>query len=403
MRWRWFLTLNGVFTISVLVMILWAGSVLGFLYSWIPNYVEGEVVTIPDLEGLPAERAKQRALDLGLKVNYAATETRNDASQPRGYVLSHVPAPMQTVKRTRPIRFILSSGPERSTVPDLRHKTVGQAEFELSILGLRTGMVAHTHSERLPTPQSIIATTPGAGTELARGDRVDLLVSLGPRPVEMTMPTLTGLTLAEARKLATDELLYVEKVERRRAPRAKADLVLAQIPPAGSRVLSGSGVTLTVNEPPARASGGSRLVIIQHTVSGGVPDDATVPVPDEGADGSIGPAVDVGPTADDGSSDNAEPAVASGAPGDGEPPTAPVATENGEPVLADGADDPALDLGTPLIRVRIMLRDDTGYRELYDEMARPGESISFPRNVVGEADLTVYEDDMREPIRRETL
>ena len=130
MRWRWLLTLNGIFTISVVVLLLWAGSVLGFLYSWIPNYVQGETVTIPNLEGLPANVAKQRALDLGLNINFAATESRNDPSQPRGHVLSHVPAPMQTVKRTRPVRFILSSGPERWPVPQDINKTVGKAEFE---------------------------------------------------------------------------------------------------------------------------------------------------------------------------------------------------------------------------------------------------------------------------------
>jgi serine/threonine-protein kinase len=268
-------------------------------------------------------------------------------------------------------------------VPDLRHKTVGQAEFELSILGLRIGMISHTHSERHATALSIIATTPGVGTELARGERVHLLVSLGPRPVEMTMPTLTGMTLAQARKLAKEQLLYVDKVERRRAPREKADLVLAQIPPAGSRVLSGSGVTLTVNEPSARAGGASRLVIIQHTVSGGVPED-------------------VGPAADGGSADNGEPVVDGGGAENGDPTVDGDATADGEPVQ-HGGDGPPLANAPRLIRVRIMLRDDTGYRELYDEMALPGETISFPRNVVGEVTLTVYEDDMNEPIRRETL
>ncbi|MEO2004903.1 MAG: PASTA domain-containing protein [Candidatus Poribacteria bacterium] len=382
MRLRWFVSLNGIFTISVVALLLWAGSVLGFLYSWIPNYVSGEVVTIPNLEGMPAEQAKQRVLALGLKINYAATETRYDAALPRGHVLSHVPAPRQSVKRTRPIRFILSSGPEVSTVPDLRQKTVEQAEFELPILGLRTGIVSHTHSERHTTPRSIIATTPAAGTAMTRGDRVHLLVSLGPRPVEMTMPRLTGMTLAQARKLAEEQLLYVDKVERQRRPREKPDVVLAQIPPAGSRVLSGSGVTLTVNEVANRADGNARMVIISHRVSGGV---------DEGVEGSEpGGAAGSQPTADGGGATDDPPAVEdSGTP------------ENGPDVPLT---DPLLDpLGDSLIRVRLMLKDDTGRREIYDEMARPGQNISMPRRVVGEAELTVYEGDMNEPVRKETL
>lgn len=410
MRLRWFVSLNGIFTISVVVLLLWGGSVLGFLYSWIPNYVSGEVVTIPDLEGLPAEQAKERVLNLGLKINYAATETRNDPSQPRGHVLSHIPAPRQSVKRTRPVRFILSSGPERSTVPDLRQKTVGQAEFELSILGLRTGMVSHTHSERHTTPRGIIATTPAAGTELARGDRVHLLVSLGPRPVEMTMPNLTGIPLAQARTLAKEQLFYVEKVTRERRPREKADLVLAQIPPAGTRVLSGSGVTLTVNEQPARADGTSRMVIIRHTVSGG-DEEAEGPVPDADADATAaaGPAMDggaIGPepapdetdaaTSDDDEATQIDAAAA--------PPVEPRTGTDGAPPADVEGDSPGFAEADPtLIRVRMMLKDDTGRREIYDEMARPGQDISFPRHVVGEAVLTVYEVDMNSPMRRETL
>ena len=406
MRWRWLLTLNGVFTISVVVLCLWAGSVLGFLYSWIPNYVQGETVTIPDLEGLPANEARQRALDLGLNINFAATEARHDSSQPRGYVISHVPAPKQTVKRTRPIRFIVSSGPERAPVPKLRDKTVGQAEFELSILGLRLGMVSYSHSERHATPQSIIASTPAAGVELTRGDRVHLLVSLGPRPVELTMPRLTGMTLAQARTALDEALLYVQTVERSREPRQEPNVVLAQNPKAGSRVMSGSGVTLMVNEKPAASR--SRTVIIWHKVSGG--DEPSEGTGDEGL-----PAGPVGPVAEDGAPDSdasEDSGDATSAPTDLDPgvdpgPDAEEAVEapaiDAALEVADGmalvTDDPAQNL----IRVVFRLRDDVSRGRIHDVMAAPGQEISFPWNVTGEALLRVYEVDMNVPVRRETL
>ncbi len=394
MRWRWLLTLNGIFTISVVVLCLWAGSVLGFLYSWIPNYVQGETVTIPNLEGLPANEARRRALDLGLNINFAATEARNDSSQPRGHVLSHVPAPMQTVKRTRPIRFILSSGPERAPVPELRNKTVGQAEFELSILGLRLGMVSYSHSERHATPQRIIVSTPAAGAELKRGDRVHLLVSLGPRPVELTMPRLTGLTLAEARTALDKALLYVQTVERTREPREKPDVVLGQEPKAGSRVMSGSGVALTVNEKAAASR--SRRVIIWHKVSGG---EETRPGPDTG-EAAAGP---IGPVPEDEALSDGDVVASTDDPDTGAGDVAEAPAIDGAPDAVDGAETPDDDPAQNLVRVVFRLRDDISRGAIRDVMAAPGEEISFPWNVVGEALLRVYEGDMNVPVRRETL
>jgi beta-lactam-binding protein with PASTA domain len=76
-----------------------------------------------------------------------------------------------------------------------------------------------------------------------------MVVSLGPRPLALVMPSLVGRTPDEAR-LITEQLgLVVRSVRYERGGnRLLRDVVVVQEPVAGARVLEGEGVTLRVGK-----------------------------------------------------------------------------------------------------------------------------------------------------------
>ncbi len=92
------------------------------------------------------------------------------------------------------IDLVVSSGPAARTVPNLVGSTRGQAETQLSERGLAIA-VAEDYSESVPEGD-IISTSPAAGTEVARGTTVTVVISQGLPFV--TVPEVVGLPAAEA-------------------------------------------------------------------------------------------------------------------------------------------------------------------------------------------------------------
>jgi beta-lactam-binding protein with PASTA domain len=81
------------------------------------------------------------------------------------------------------------------------------------------------------------------------GAGVRMLVSLGPRPLELVMPSLIGKSPEEARLIAETLGLVVRSVKYEgRRSRILRDVVVVQDPVAGSRVVEGEGVTLRVGK-----------------------------------------------------------------------------------------------------------------------------------------------------------
>jgi beta-lactam-binding protein with PASTA domain len=74
-----------------------------------------------------------------------------------------------------------------------------------------------------------------------------MLVSLGPRPVELIMPSLVGKTAEEARLIVEGLGLVTRSVKYERGRRRNSmEIVVTQDPVAGSHVVEGEGVTLRI-------------------------------------------------------------------------------------------------------------------------------------------------------------
>ncbi len=92
---------------------------------------------------------------------------------------------------------VISLGPERHKVPDVRNKTLDDAQQALDESKLAYGDEVERYDEKIAKGR-VITTDPEPGTSLRRNSAVDVVVSKGPRPIKI--PDFTGKPAAPAEK-----------------------------------------------------------------------------------------------------------------------------------------------------------------------------------------------------------
>jgi eukaryotic-like serine/threonine-protein kinase len=107
-----------------------------------------------------------------------------DLSRPKGTVLHQDPYPDSKVKENRKIYLtIVSTIPEKTSMPDLKFLTLRQAINTLESIGLKTGKIYYIPAFDADAVQQqryegkVIA----AGTHLDKGSVIDLTVGMGSR------------------------------------------------------------------------------------------------------------------------------------------------------------------------------------------------------------------------------
>lgn len=229
--------LAGGVAFGFVLVVLVINAVIGFLVG------HGEAIEVPDLAGLGLRDAQARLAPLGLGLTVKSE--RPSSLFPAGCVASQNPKPTARVKPGRRIEVIVSTGIDAVAVPSVGGVTLREAGFRLLEEGLEAGDTVRIPSEDAPA-ERVLATSPGAGTRVARGERVALLVSQGPPRAAFLMPDLTGLQLDDVAALLRDAGFAVGEVRMEKDRRVRKGTVVVQRPGPGSRVLEGDAVDLVV-------------------------------------------------------------------------------------------------------------------------------------------------------------
>ena len=135
----------------------------------------------------------------------------------------------------------------KTTVPDVVGQRVGEATRLVEEAELEPRIVREANERAAGT---VFATRPGAGSQLAEGEELTLLVSRGPEQVDV--PSVVGLTLDDAR--ARLERVDLEVRVRRVFSEEAAGAIVAQSPAAGERADAGSEVRINVSKGSGRVS-----------------------------------------------------------------------------------------------------------------------------------------------------
>jgi beta-lactam-binding protein with PASTA domain len=194
-------------------------------------------IAVPDVVGQTEADANVAITDVGLVV--AKTEAADD-TVPAGNVISQDPVGGTEVPDGSTVNIVVSTGPDTPTnvpVPDVSGKTAADAQAELEAAGFT--VVAEEQSSMDVEAGLVIETNPSAGTEVAPGTEVKMIVSSGAGDV--VVPDFTGMTQDEATKAADDAGLTISFVEDADDPDPDG-VIVSQDPTGGTNVEAGSEV-----------------------------------------------------------------------------------------------------------------------------------------------------------------
>ncbi|CCH73090.1 Serine/threonine-protein kinase PK-1 (fragment) [Nostocoides australiense Ben110] len=163
----------------------------------------------------------------------------------KGVVISATPGEGASLRRGEDVTLTISKGKERYEVPVVAGITYKTALARLAARNLE-GEVTRAYSDTVEKGR-VVSSTPVAGTELKRGDKVTIVVSDGPQPIDV--PTYRGMTLEEAQAAATAVGLTVVEGEQVYSTDVEQGRIVAQTPAEG-QVVRGATITVQVSKGP---------------------------------------------------------------------------------------------------------------------------------------------------------
>nr|WP_152992403.1 serine/threonine-protein kinase [Nonomuraea pusilla] len=191
-------------------------------------------VAVPPLEGLDRAAAARAIKRAGLA---SGGVTEVDSPQPVGRVLDSAPAAGAAAAKGTAVALTVSAGLE---VPAVAGMSRDEAEAALTAAGLTAGPV--TRSCSAGQDGRVLSSEPGAGTRVAGGTPVGLVVARDGAPA----PPVTGRSLAEGRSELVAAGFTVRVRSRPVEDASRVDVILAQSVRAGTCAGPGTTVVVTV-------------------------------------------------------------------------------------------------------------------------------------------------------------
>jgi eukaryotic-like serine/threonine-protein kinase len=192
------------------------------------------------LAGLAAEEAVERVEAAGFEPKL---ERVNSEAVQEGSVIRTEPSGGSTATRGSTVLLVVSKGQKLTRVPVL----VG-TQRSVAVQQIRgAGFTPSVEEEESAKPAGeVIRQSPSAGTELAAGSGVGIVVSAGVE--EAKVPNVIGAERREAVEALREAGLEPRVGEEETEVTQQIGRVLDQFPPPGSEVEPGSPVTITVGK-----------------------------------------------------------------------------------------------------------------------------------------------------------
>ena len=225
------------------VVLLAALGALGYLgYS----LFQEETHPVPELTGQAESVIEPQIAGFDWEVDIE--RERSDEFPDPGTIIRTAPSAGEQLEEGGPFLVVVSEGPELRALPDLAGRPLTEAETALARQRLRALPPTQQNDETIPVGNVIswsVPTDPGlvAGDEVLPDTEVAVVVSAGPAP--RTIPTLAGLTVADATAQLQAIQLVPQVAEAVFSDTVANGSVVSAAPDAGAQVERGATVVLT--------------------------------------------------------------------------------------------------------------------------------------------------------------
>ena len=163
-------------------------------------------------------------------------------------IMDQDPKPGEEVEEGSTITVTISGGKEAVEMIDVKEMTYEDAVQALQEIGLKADTPDYEFSEDVEKDK-VISYTPPKGTELYPGDEVHLVISKGPESKTVIVPSVTGQSIDQARRMLEELGLKVGSTEEITSDKAKGIVVYQSIAP-NTEVDEGTAVTLHYSKGP---------------------------------------------------------------------------------------------------------------------------------------------------------
>ena len=235
---------------AIIVALAWGALIAVDFYTH-----HGEAQVIPDLRGMYIEEARQILDKKGLYAQVVDSVYVRNKRQ--GTIIEQIPAPNSTVKTNRPVYIIINSHKVRQvSLPELSDVSYRQADALLQSIGLSIANVEYAPSQfkDLVIDVKLNGRSIFAGTRIAEGSTVVLVVGNGDGNSEAKVPALKGLGLEEATQKISEAYFTVGAVDYDVPPSGNENkyFIYRQKPAAGSSSPAGTKIELFLTTDKAR-------------------------------------------------------------------------------------------------------------------------------------------------------
>lgn len=211
--------------------------------------LDSKHVIMPNLLGMEEDEvADFLNTDYSLGVDF---KYENNADYPKGQVCRQSVAEGEVVAKNTTITVTISEGGKRITIPDFSGYTYDKLQ-EWGESNKITINVTEWQLSDTVEMNYVISWAPMAPVELSEGATLDVVISRGSNDdADVTVPSLSGMTEAEAKSALSAEGLEIGSVDEEYNDDVKAGLVIEQNPVSGSKLPKGSSVSIIISKGPA--------------------------------------------------------------------------------------------------------------------------------------------------------
>lgn len=221
-------------------LVISVAVVAAYHYVVIPSIEKQKMVQVPDLNNVSVDQAKTTLQSSNLVV--AVTEVVSDQLPP-GTIIKQDPFPGTSVSKQSTVNLTVSKASENVAIPNMVGMSLNEAKNILIAAKLTLGEVSQISSSS--SPGKVLESNPSAMTVVPLGTTVNFKVSVAIEKV--TVPDVLEKTIAEATNILRSAGLNVGKITNKTDIDKDFEIIIDQIPKAGSRANKGSAVELIKN------------------------------------------------------------------------------------------------------------------------------------------------------------
>ncbi|MBS3810320.1 MAG: Stk1 family PASTA domain-containing Ser/Thr kinase [Halanaerobiales bacterium] len=228
----------------IVIMFLFSAAAFAVIYFF-KVYTEVPIVKVPDLLEKEYNEAVDIASQQGLSLQKSGEEIFHNKIE-EGHIVTQEPSPGERIKQTRKIVVSISKGPKVVEVPDFNNRPLRDAQVILENLGLSQEQIEYEYSEQI-RENHIISQSPEAGSQIDVNTKIKLIVSNGPSPIMVKMPSLLGVEKDKAFELIKNKGLNVGRLNYSESTRYDENLIFYQQFSAGEEVPENNEVNLGIS------------------------------------------------------------------------------------------------------------------------------------------------------------